>query len=138
MWINSAQASTTLNANFEASKTCEAFQSFKKQINPGNIKTDIGTTYQVKAIDTTSSLYYLIVINTSSYDLRWVSSECGILKIPNTETSSKDIEKNLTYDDDSVYYNNLPVLTDNLPGKETTLGKVIFQGTHGSGGGVND
>ena len=109
MWVNSAQASIILNAQFQATQACEAFQSIRKKTNPGKIGLTPDTIYPVIAKNKEEATYYYLRIDGAEPSSRWVSVDCGILL---------GVEP-----------------TTGLPEDRSS---DEFYGPHGSGGGVND
>jgi len=47
--VNPAQASVPLNAQFKATQACQAFQSIRKETNPGNVRLNPNTISPVTA-----------------------------------------------------------------------------------------
>lgn len=79
LWTPPAQASVKLNDRFRATQNCEAFQSLRKQTNPGNIKLTPDTIYPVTAKNKEDATYYHLKIDGVEPSLRWVSVNCGEL-----------------------------------------------------------
>ncbi len=79
LWTPPAQASVKLNDQFRATQNCEAFQSLRKQTNPGNIRLTPDTIYPVTAKNKEDATYYHLKIDGVEPSLRWVSVNCGEL-----------------------------------------------------------
>lgn len=64
---------------FIARDACPAFQSFRNQTNPGNIRTEADRAYEIIEINSSAdpSHYRLLVPGVSPRE-RWVAIECGI------------------------------------------------------------
>jgi len=61
---------------FEATQSCEAFQSFRKKTNPNNIRLDENTQYKV--LESSKKMKaYRIQIDGLDKSARWVSRSCG-------------------------------------------------------------
>ena len=61
---------------FQASQSCEAFQSFRKKTNPGNVRLDEDTKYKVLESNKKMKAYR-IQINGIDKSSRWVKRSCG-------------------------------------------------------------
>ncbi len=79
LWTLPAQASVKLNDQFKATQGCEAYQSLRKQTNPGNIRLTTDTIYPVTAKNKEDATYYHLKIDGVEPSLRWVSVNCGEL-----------------------------------------------------------
>ena len=79
LWTLPARASVKLNDQFKATQGCEAFQSLRKQTNPGNIRLTPDTIYPVTAKNKEDATYYHLKIDGVEPSLRWVSVNCGEL-----------------------------------------------------------
>ncbi len=61
---------------FEATQSCEAYQSFRKKTNPKDIRLNEGTTYKV--LESSKKMKaYRIQIDGLEKSARWVSRKCG-------------------------------------------------------------
>lgn len=78
-WANPAYASIQLNDQFRATQSCEAFQSLRRQTNPGNVRISPDTTYPIVAKNKADETFYHLRIEDAEPPLRWVSVECGSL-----------------------------------------------------------
>lgn len=64
---------------FIARDTCPAFQSFRNQTNPGNIRTEAGRAYEIIEINSNGNpSHYRMLMPGVSPRERWVAIECGI------------------------------------------------------------
>ncbi len=61
---------------FQATQSCEAFQSFRKKTNPGNVRLDEDTQYKVLEKSKKMSAYR-IQIEGLDKSARWVKKSCG-------------------------------------------------------------
>ncbi len=78
-WTIPARASVPLNDQLEATETCEAFQSFRRRTNPGNIQLTPGQIYPVTAKNKDDATHYYLRIDDAEPTARWVSTSCGNL-----------------------------------------------------------
>ncbi|MEM9211054.1 MAG: ribonuclease T [Pseudomonadota bacterium] len=61
-----------------AEKSCEAFESKNKRTNPGQVRIQIGSSYEVLALNKPGGEWYQIRVPTQSgVEKRWVLSSCG-------------------------------------------------------------
>ncbi|SDF59177.1 MULTISPECIES: ribonuclease I [unclassified Duganella] len=72
-----ASASESASGSFVAGKSCEAYSSFAKRSNPGDIKISAGTSYTVREINKTDFDWVRIEVPGAEPKLRWVQRECG-------------------------------------------------------------
>lgn len=70
-------AAEPAQGTFQASQACEAFQSFRKGTNPGQVKLVPGTRYAIREINGQSRQWYRIEVPGAGEPLRWVSADCG-------------------------------------------------------------
>lgn len=75
---HAAQAQVQLSGYFVADKACPAYQSIRKQSNPGNISLTTGKSYEVIAKNADKATHYLIKMEAQP-NQRWVAIECGQL-----------------------------------------------------------
>lgn len=80
MLINPVQASVVIDAQFEASSACEAFESIRNRTNPGNIRLIPGNTYSVTAKNKPNETHYYLMIEDVEPQQRWVDVSCGELQ----------------------------------------------------------
>ncbi len=72
-----------LEGTFQATKSCPGYKSFKRGHNPGDIHTVPGRIYEVREENKAEGPWALIMIPEISQSKRWVSKECGILRLRN-------------------------------------------------------
>ncbi len=77
--VNPAQASVSLNAQFKATQACEAFQSIRKETNPGHVRLTPNTIYPVTAKNKEDATHYYLKIDDAEPSVRWVAVDCGEL-----------------------------------------------------------
>jgi len=84
-----AFASVTASSNFVATKTCQAYQSFRKKTNPGEVTLTIGQNYPIININKPpdQTTLYQIRITGASPQNRWVYFECGNAEVTQHGTS---------------------------------------------------
>ncbi|KLV08603.1 MULTISPECIES: ribonuclease T2 family protein [Photobacterium] len=70
-------ASVKVNGSFTASERCPAFQSIKKQANPGDWYTDSGNTYQALQLNKPNGDWVQLAIPGAHPQERWVNLNCG-------------------------------------------------------------
>lgn len=79
----SALASEKRQGCFEASDTCEAHRSFRKQTNPENARLEIGKQYPILAQNKPNAATHVqLKIAGLQSDRRWVALSCGRI-LPN-------------------------------------------------------
>ncbi len=83
-----AQAQVVLKGVFTALESCEAYQSFRKGTNPGNIRLVQGASYELIAKNKEKATHYRIRIKDASPMERWVSASCGHILTPDAALSS--------------------------------------------------
>lgn len=71
-------ASESASGSFTATRSCEAFSSFAKRANPGDVKVAAGTAYTVREINKTDYDWLRIEVPGAQPQLRWVQRECGM------------------------------------------------------------
>lgn len=76
---------------FEASQSCEAYQSFRKKTNPGGVRLEEGKQYTIFEKSKKMSAYRIQVDGIKN-SARWVKSSCGEL----LKSCSKGSQKLLT------------------------------------------
>ena len=79
--MTNANAQVKLSGYFIARSECPAFQSIRRQTNPGNILTKVDHAYDLIAKNKDQATHYLIEINPA-VDQRWVSVNCGEHVVP--------------------------------------------------------
>ncbi|MYM24918.1 ribonuclease I [Duganella sp. FT135W] len=70
-------ASESATGSFTATKSCEAFSSFAKRANPGDVKVAAGTSYTVREINKVDYDWLRVDVPSAQPQLRWVQRECG-------------------------------------------------------------
>lgn len=70
-------AQVALDGYLIARKECPAFQSFRKQTNPGNIKTEIDRAYDLLGKNDHAASHYLLRLKGAVPEQRWVAVDCG-------------------------------------------------------------
>ncbi|MBN1209340.1 MAG: hypothetical protein JXB05_31100 [Myxococcaceae bacterium] len=80
-----AFASVQVAGTFEAVRSCDAFKSFQKGTNPGNIRLEPGQTYTVEELNERGGDWVRVSVPAVREPLRWVPKECGV-----TEFTEKD------------------------------------------------
>jgi len=70
-------ASESASGSFTATKSCEAFTSFARRANPGDVKITAGTAYTVREINKTDYDWLRVDVPGAQPSLRWVQRECG-------------------------------------------------------------
>jgi ribonuclease T2 len=84
------RASESASGSFTATKSCEAFSSFAKRANPGEVKITAGASYTVHEINKTDYDWLRINVPGAQPSLRWVQRECGT---PALEESSRQANR---------------------------------------------
>jgi ribonuclease T2 len=72
-----AHAEEAMGGTFTASQVCPAFQSIRKETNPGDVKVEADKKYAVLAKNKPNATHYRIVIEGAEPAERWVSASCG-------------------------------------------------------------
>ena len=70
-------ASESATGSFTATKSCEAFSSFAKSSNPGDVKVSAGKVYTVREINKTDYDWVRVEVPGAEPSLRWVQRACG-------------------------------------------------------------
>lgn len=70
-------ASEPAQGSFQASQACEAYQSFRKGSNPGQVKLVPGTRYDIREVNDKSQEWLRIEVPGAGEPLRWVRADCG-------------------------------------------------------------
>jgi ribonuclease T2 len=83
-------ASESAGGSFTATKSCEAFSSFAKRANPGEVKVTAGASYTVHEINKTDYDWLRVNVPGAQPSLRWVQRECGT---PALEESSRQANR---------------------------------------------
>ena len=77
-----ARAEVALEGTFLASEVCPAFQSIRRQTNPGDIKVEAGKSYELFAGNKPSPSHFLIKVEGAQPERRWVEVRCGTHMVP--------------------------------------------------------
>ncbi len=73
---------------FQVQKSCPAFQSFRKQTNPGNVYVNKGKSYSIIQ-KSKKGTHYRVRVEGIETQERWIESKCGI-KSSQCGTSTRD------------------------------------------------
>ena len=74
-----ARAEEPMDGTFTASQSCPAYQSIRKQTNPGDVSVAPGQQYVLHAGNKPNPSYYRIDIDGAQPMQRWVAVQCGSL-----------------------------------------------------------
>lgn len=75
-------ASVPATGEFMASKECPAYQSMRRQTNPGNIQLEIGRSYPILELNVPSgTTWYRLQVDEANPQKRWAHFECGTANI---------------------------------------------------------
>jgi ribonuclease T2 len=83
-----AGASESASGSFAATKSCEAYSSFAKRSNPGDVKISAGTSYTVREINKIDYDWVRVDVPGAQPNLRWVQRECGTPALEQREERS--------------------------------------------------
>lgn len=75
-----ALAEVPMSGTFTASKDCGAFQSFRNQTNPGDVKIAPGTVYTLLSKNKEEATRYRILVPGATPPERWVETTCGSIE----------------------------------------------------------
>ncbi|WP_180981074.1 ribonuclease T2 [Pseudovibrio exalbescens] len=73
-----AGAQIPLDGYFVADEVCPAYQSLRKQTNPGDVFVEPDHAYQVIAKNKEAASHYLVRVKGADPSQRWVEVECGV------------------------------------------------------------
>jgi ribonuclease T2 len=76
-----AFAAVRASGTFEAVRACDAFKSFQKGTNPGNIRLEPGQSYPIEEFNERDGDWVRVSIPGIRDSLRWVPRECGVTDI---------------------------------------------------------
>jgi len=82
-------ASESASGSFTATKSCEAFSSFAKRANPGDVKIAAGTAYTIREINKTDYDWVRIEVPGAQPQLRWVQRECGTPELEESKRAAR-------------------------------------------------
>jgi ribonuclease T2 len=80
-----AFASVHAAGNFEAVRACDAFKSFQKGTNPGNIRLEPGQSYPIEELNEIGGDWVRLSVPAVRDPLRWVPKECGVTELEQEE-----------------------------------------------------
>jgi ribonuclease T2 len=87
--IRPAGAEIKMTGSFVATEACDAWQSFKRKVNPGKVRIVVGQSYELLAKNRDRASFYLIVVPGAEPANRWVGAKCGTIPgQPATETKT--------------------------------------------------
>lgn len=72
-----AHAEVPMSGEFTAERACPAFQSFRRETNPGNIQIQPGQTYALVAKNREDATHYRLRVDGALPIERWVEASCG-------------------------------------------------------------
>ncbi len=75
--VPSASASEAASGKFRPSRSCAAYLSFAKGTNPGQVKVEPGSEYDIREVNTREARWLRIQIPNVNESLRWVAADCG-------------------------------------------------------------
>jgi ribonuclease T2 len=76
-WAGVAGASEPASGTFVADRACDAFQSMRKQSNPGNVRVSPGQAYALREVNGPARDWLRVEVPGATEPLRWVRAECG-------------------------------------------------------------
>jgi hypothetical protein len=74
-----AMASYPVEGRFVAERACPAFQSFRRETNPGSVILRVGHEYEAISLNREGGDHILLDIETATPSRRWVALTCGRL-----------------------------------------------------------
>lgn len=90
-----APAQIKLTGYFIARSECQAFQSFRKQTNPGNVHTEIDRAYPLIGKNKADASHYLIRMRATPAQ-RWVAAGCGEHVVPVTDAAPQPSDSRIS------------------------------------------
>ncbi|WP_224368891.1 ribonuclease T2 family protein [Hyalangium versicolor] len=78
-------ASVQATGTFEAVRSCDAFKSFQKGTNPGNIRLEPGQAYNIEELNERGGDWIRVTVPAVRDPLRWVPKECGVTEFEQPE-----------------------------------------------------
>jgi ribonuclease T2 len=91
LWlVGQSHAEVKLDGYFIAQEECAAYQSFRKQTNPGDIHLTVDMAYQVLSKNKAAASHYRLRIPQASPQERWVSKSCGKLLLDCREQTAPE------------------------------------------------
>src|SRR5436190_22786322 len=73
-----ADAQVPLDGYFITLRQCPAYQSFRRQTNPGNVMTVVDRAYPLYAKNAADATHYLVDVREASPTQRWIAADCGV------------------------------------------------------------
>jgi ribonuclease T2 len=74
----SAFGAVRATGTFEAVRSCDAFRSFQKGTNPGNIRLEPGQKYSIEELNERGGDWIRVTVPAVREPLRWVPKDCGV------------------------------------------------------------
>ncbi|KQV98391.1 hypothetical protein [Rhizobacter sp. Root1221] len=87
-WATVAGASEPASGSFVAAQSCEAYQSMRKQTNPGGVRVQPGVAYPVREANGPGREWLRVEVPGASEPLRWVRADCGKASGTSASTST--------------------------------------------------
>lgn len=72
-----ARAEVAVSGTFTAAEACPAYQSFRKETNPGAVTLEKNKAYGVIAKNKPDATHYRVIIDGAAPRERWVAAACG-------------------------------------------------------------
>ncbi|MEN9865923.1 MAG: hypothetical protein RL748_1513 [Pseudomonadota bacterium] len=92
LFATMAHASEPASGSFSASKTCDAFVSFKNATNPGNAQVRAGESFSVLEVNKKDYNWIRINLPAAKPQTRWVAADCGSIKpLPGGATPASSV-----------------------------------------------
>ncbi len=83
-------ASESASGSFTATQSCEAYSSFAKRTNPGDVKVTAGKSYTVREINKTDYDWLRVDVPGAQPSLRWVQRACGTPALEDKQAGRPD------------------------------------------------
>lgn len=84
-----AFSSVSASGEFTATKSCQAYQSFRKKTNPGNVQLEVGKSYSILELNVPDgTTWYRVRIDDATPQERWTYFECGDANVTSQGNSS--------------------------------------------------
>jgi ribonuclease T2 len=77
----SAFGAVRATGTFEAVRSCDAFRSFQKGTNPGNIRLEPGQQYSIEELNERGGDWIRVTVPAVRDPLRWVPKDCGVTEL---------------------------------------------------------
>ena len=72
-----AQAFEPMRGCFVAEQACDAPRSIRRPSNPGDVRIEAGTTYELLGANKLAATHFQVRVPDASPDARWVETSCG-------------------------------------------------------------